>query len=174
MGSINLDEYSRTVPQQIQGNLRPRVLSEDAYKYKDIKLDLGFEIAVSNLPDSTPESTRDLTDLRNIQDVKQALLNLLTTVPGQKLLNPNFGLNLSHYCFEPITRITADHIARTILIEVPRQEPRLSISNLNVIGDIEEATYEIEFGIYVEELDNQAVTFKGLLNSDGFKFVYSD
>ena len=172
MSSINLTEFGTSSPQVTKDNLRPRVLSEDVYKYKDIKFDLVYEIANSNLPDSTPESTRDLTDLRNIEDVKNALLNLLTTIPGQKLLNPHYGLNLAHYCFNPITRITADHIARTILIEVPRQEPRLSITGLNVVGDVEEATYEIEFGMYVESLDIDTINFKGLLNSDGFKFVY--
>ena len=102
MASINLNHLKRSVPQVLKGE-RAHSVYEDSHKYMDISLDLTYISTANNLTDTNIHSNRDLLVLKNIEDVKQALLNLLTTIPGQKLLNPMFGLNLSHYCFSPIT-----------------------------------------------------------------------
>ena len=106
-----------------------------------------------------------------MSNIIQSLYNLLTTIPGQKLLNPAYGLNLSHYCFEPINNVTSDHIARSLLIEVPKFEPRIQITNLNVVGHRELSEYHITFGIHVPDYETDILTIKGIVNSDGFKFV---
>tara|TARA_R110002020_G_scaffold30367_9_gene95787 strand:- start:1571 stop:2092 length:522 start_codon:yes stop_codon:yes gene_type:complete len=168
MASIKLRGLEKIKPHITVDDPTPRVSSDDEFTFKDIKLDLEFEQDSTNLPDGTTINTKDLKDLRDINDIKQALINILNTSPGQKLLNPFFGLNLSHYCFDPITRITADHIARTILVETPMQDSRINIKHLHVEGNIDENTYNIGFNITIPGSNTDVVNIKGILNSDGF------
>jgi len=42
------------------------------------------------------------------EEIKQNLKNLLLTSPGERMMNPNFGVGLRHFLFEPrIHSITA-------------------------------------------------------------------
>ena len=170
MPAITLHGLEAAKPQATRHDLNPAVTPEDRFKYKDIKLDLEFSAVNNNLADSTSINTKDLLDLTDLHDIKQSLNNLFNTMPGQKLLNPKFGLNLAHFCFEPITQVTADRIARTILLEAPRQEPRIQIRHLTVEGDIESQTYRVGFNVHVDDSDLTAKYIKGKVNSDGFKF----
>ena len=171
MASIKLDGLQRVTPHAVINDLSPRVSFEDEFDYKDIKFDLEFGEDRSNAPDGTSINTIDLKDLRDAADIKQALYNLFSTMPGQKLLNPYFGLNLAHYCFSPITKITADHIARSILIETPRQDPRINIVNLQVVGDINMNTYNVTFTLALPSKKSSEIRIKGQMNADGFSIV---
>tara|TARA_R110000751_G_scaffold66754_1_gene136255 strand:+ start:14 stop:535 length:522 start_codon:yes stop_codon:yes gene_type:complete len=168
MGSIRLDGLQRVTPHAVINDPSPRVSFEDEFEYKDIKLDLSIGQDRSNAPDGTSVNTIDLKDLRDAEDFKQALFNMFTTMPGQKILNPYFGLNLSHYCFNPINKVTADHIARAILIETPIQDPRIRIAHLSVVGDISMNTYHITFTLVLPSKKSSEIRIKGILNADGF------
>jgi len=99
MASIKLTGFENVKPQANNNNASPRVVAEDTFKYKDIKLDLEISTDLSNSPDGTSVNNNDLADLRDQHDIRQALRNIFRTMPGQKILNPYFGLNLAHYCF---------------------------------------------------------------------------
>ena len=73
--------------------------------------------------------------------------------------------------FEPITNETGEAIADTILNGLPRQEPRIIIDGIKVVGFPDEQIYEIEFAIVVPHLNNNRFPFNGTMNSDGFKFI---
>ena len=164
MGSINIYGFEKDVPQVVEGDIRPNVTVGNEFTYKDIRFDLEYGAITDNNPADNSSNTTDLSDLRDLAAIKQAIFNLFTTVPGQKLLNPTYGLNLSHFCFEPITQITADHIARTVLIEAPKNEPRIDIIHLEIVGNGETNTYEITFSLTVPEYDNTVLNIKGIIN----------
>ena len=170
MASINLDSLKAVDPHITINDPKPHVGPDYAFKYKDIKLDLEYNTVNSNLPDDTSQGAKDLMDLKDMHDIKQAIYNLFNTKPGQKLLNPSYGLDLSFYCFDPVTQVTADHLARTILAEAPKQEPRISIKHLAVIGDAETGTYNISFNVDVPDNEVEMRLIIGKVNSDGFKF----
>ena len=169
MASINLDVLKKTHPQATADDPRLRVSSPDKYTYKDIKLDIVFGSILGNFPTNKPSNNSDIADLRDVEDIKQSIFNIFNTIPGQKLLNPNFGLNLTKYAFDPITEQTADHIARTILIILPAQEPRISIGKLNIIGNIEQSTYTVNMivNLHASGIENVYVT--GSIQQTGFR-----
>ena len=168
MASIKLDTFKMQSPQSVAYDKEPRTVDEERYVYKDIRLDLRFETDLTNSPDGTSINSGDLATLKDERELVNALKNVFSTLPGQKLLNPFFGLNLSHYCFDPVNRVTADHIARTILIETPLQDSRLNIKYLRVTGDQEAQQYSIEFTLDLPTLKAGLLNIKGILNSDGF------
>ena len=170
MSSINLNELKTVKPQAVEGDANPSIEDVDSYKYKDILLDLQYTTVNNNAANPSFFINTDLTDIRDMADIRNSIENLLTTRPGEKLLNPSFGLDLSSYCFDPVNRVTADRIARTILLEVPRNEPRVEVVSLDVVGYEEDGTYEITFGINIPDASVGTQKMKGRLNSDGFMF----
>ena len=78
-------------------------------------------------------------------------------------------MDLSNFVFEPITEQTADLLARTILRGLAAQEPRVTLTNLQVIGDQESNSYLITFVLQFPNLNINRVKFNGQLTTDGFK-----
>ena len=65
---------------------------ESGYLYKDVKLDLkSTRFGKPQL--YSEETLKDLDELQDGQAVINSVKNILTTTPGQKLLNPTFGLD---------------------------------------------------------------------------------
>ena len=172
MASIKLAGLKEIQPHIVEGDLNPRVLEEEDYLYKDIQLDLEIGDTIGNFPITKGKGISDIKDLRNIQDIKQSLLNIFNTVPGQKLLNPYLGLNLSKYLFDPINAQTADLIARSIYLGLPAQEPRITITHLSVIGSIDEGIYDVQFGIQYRDKQIEEVVFKGTLSQEGMDLSF--
>ena len=169
MGPIDLDFLRGATPQRTKDNLNPRVIREDTYTYKDLSFDLKLGKLVGNRPTDKGSNTSDLTDLTDIGAIKQSVANILNTKPGEKLLNPYLGMDLSNFVFEPITEQTADLLARTILKGLASQEPRVTLTNLQVIGDQESNSYLITFVLQFPNLNINKVKFNGQLTADGFK-----
>lgn len=170
MASIEVKFLERRDPHRTEADPNPNVVSGDKYIYKDIKLDLEVGQVRGNLPANKPLNSSDFEDLRDIADIKQSLTNILNTQPGQKLLNPYLGLDLSRFCFEPINSITGDALARAIMAGLPAQEPRIVISNLNVIGDQQLGMYTCEFTLSMRDKILRAFYLRGTLDTTGFKF----
>ena len=170
MGAITLEFLESVSPQSVENDMTPNVVSEDIYLYKDIKLDLTIGNVEGNIPTNKPFNTADFGDLRNIEDIKQSILNIMNTRPGQKLLNPSLGLDLSRFCFEPVNNIVGDLIARAITAGLPAQEPRISVVNLVVIGNPTAGTYNCSFNVSLKDDVLREFRINGMLDTDGFKF----
>ena len=170
MATINLNRFKQKPAQSVVNDEKPTVVPEETYVYKDISLDFTMGNVYGNAPADKGASPVDLTDLRDMEDIKQSLANIFNTMPGQKLLNPRFGLNLTRFVFEPMTQITADTIKRSIGMGLPMQEPRIEVIGIEVIGYRLEQTYDINITMTVKDTRINSRIFKGSLTSDGFKF----
>lgn len=88
----------------------PRIIPVDVNKRQAIGVRLPF--------DSPSVFTSTFTTK---EQVRSNLINLLLTYPGERILNPQFGVGLRNYLFEPdIDEILlTDIIRRQISIHVP-------------------------------------------------------
>ena len=119
---------------------------ESGYLYKDIKFDLATSRFTG--PQLYSESTlKDLEEIQDGQAVINSIKNILTTSPGQKLLNPKLGLDFRQYLFEPINSTTAYFLGYFIYNNLGIQEPRMVLNKLDIIGnpDMSEYNINIEF-----------------------------
>lgn len=115
-------------------NLEKVISNKSDITYTDLHLDLvGVPLGVE----------RDILVDNDIDAIRNSLSNLFTTIPGQKLLNPNYGLNLLQFLFEPVTPVTANTIGETILNGITRFEPRVTVDKVKVIGNVERNEYSI-------------------------------
>ena len=94
---IKLDELKRSKAEikSLQQN----------YLYKDIQFDLKLNKFIKRDLYATPQPP-DLAELTDARAVVNSVKNILTTAPGEKLLNPTLGLDLRYYLFEPINPST--------------------------------------------------------------------
>ena len=138
--------------------------------YKDIKLD--FETS-RFLRDELYSNTqpRDLDDIQDARAVINSVKNILTTTPGQKLLNPRFGLDLRNYIFEPVSNVTSFFIVSDVYENLGRQEPRITLESVTVAGDADRSQYDITIVLSIPNLDIYGLNLKATLNRDGYVVV---
>ncbi len=61
------------------------------------------------------------------ESVKQNLKNLLLTNPGERIMDPLFGVGLSHYLFENFSSAMPGNIKSDILFQVDKYMPFIEI-----------------------------------------------
>lgn len=167
--AIDLTLLEKRPPVATRGEPNPRVVDEDRFTYRDIRFDLELG-KLDSTRDFASKNTTDIASNDNVAAIEQSIQNILGTTPGEKLLNPYLGLDLRHFLFDPITKNTADRIARAVLNGLAQQEPRVTVSNINVAGIIERDEYEITIAILIPNLNNHSAVVVGSLTSNGFKF----
>ena len=139
--------------------------------YRDLHLDLSEE--------DSPRSTSlfgstTKTDLRTSIDegaILNSLKNIFTTTPGEKLLNPTFGLSLYQWLFQPADEFTAREIGEAIVEGIERYEPRVIIKNVNVKVQEEDNQYTIELVLTIPTLSIVNKTYTAILEQPGFDFL---
>ena len=139
--------------------------------YSDLHLDLKTEYTTQNQLYHTLNH-KDLVLDYNEEAIKNSLNTLFTTLPGQKLLNPEYGLNLAQFLFYPINNNYAENIGKTIYAGIKLYEPRITVSNINVYANIDDMSYEINITytipLFNDTNTNKKFKFLGILNKTGF------
>lgn len=64
--------------------------------------------------------------------IKNDLLQLLLTSPGERVMKPNFGTNIRRFMFENITEARLKSLRSNISTAIERYEPRVNVKNLDV------------------------------------------
>lgn len=147
--------------------LEPVLNQTDDILYRDIDLSVNVGIVKGDQLES-PENLKDLNTSVNFEAIKNSLINLITTFPGQKILNPEFGMNFGDLLFLPVSKARATVIGETISNTFVGFEPRIQITEIEVIADIELGEYELNLVINIPEFNNNPLNLKGRLNKSGF------
>ena len=146
MASINFNVFKK-----------PEVTT-NKYLYSDLHLD--FTNPINN----------DVKADYDMSAIKNSVVTLFNTLPGQNLLNPEYGLNLLQYLFEPASSTIARIIGAKIVKDVSLYEPRIRVQNVNVEVNPDEQMYTITLSISVPSL-NKNVQIVGTLNREGFSLL---
>jgi phage baseplate assembly protein W len=140
------------------------------YTYKDIFLDLETGNLKSNELFKSPQN-RDLVAIYDATAIKTSLSNLFNTNNGERVLTPNFGLNLKKYLFLPVTPQNALLIGNEIKSSIVMWEPRVTVQQIAVVTDADNYTYEITLVVSLNNLQNSSLTLPGILSNSGFQFI---
>jgi phage baseplate assembly protein W len=144
--------------------------SQSSFTYTDLKLDLEFDYTKNN----------ELLKRKEIKDIKidydyaairNSIFNLLNTVPGQRILNPYFGVNLQKYLFNRVTEIQAMNIGNDIVQAISKFEPRVVVQNVNVEVDEVNQQYNILLTLGLVGIDTtSSFRLVGTLSNSGLFF----
>jgi len=139
----------------------------DDFLYKDLKLDLGKGVYYNEqLNKSTP--LNDLEAIFDVESIKNSIKTAFLTAPGDKILTPEYGVDLRQYLFEPVDDFTSDIIKDHIEVKLPLMEPRIVIKNVDVIPIEDDNQYDISIQIDIPTLGITGLSIKGELKSTGY------
>lgn len=137
--------------------------------YTDLELDL----IINYTKNSSFNGIQEQKDIRadyDLNAIKNSIFNIFTTMPGQKILNPTFGLNLLYFIFNGINHSNANILGETILKGINKYEPRVNVENINVTMDIENQQYSIDMILSVPTLNINGLEIKSTLAESGYYF----
>jgi phage baseplate assembly protein W len=137
--------------------------------FNDIRLDLETNYT-KNTQLLKKREIKDIQNSENIGAIQNSIFNLFTTMPGQKILNPVFGLNLQQFIFSGLSELNGKLMAETILKGLNKYEPRVKVKNVNVEVDYDNNQYNIYLLLNVPALNNRVISLKGTLSESGYYF----
>jgi phage baseplate assembly protein W len=137
------------------------------FLYKDLSLDLQADRSFNSQLNKT-EYLKDVAGLYDVEAIRNSITNAFLTSPGQKILNPTYGVDLRQYLFEPVDDYIPSLIETDILENLPNSEPRIEVVNVTVTGDEENNQYDIELQINVPSLGITGISIKSTLATVGY------
>lgn len=140
------------------------------YLYKDLFLDIKNSYSY-NSQLNRKEELKDIAGSYDIEAIKNSIANALLTSPGEKILSPEFGIDLRRFIFEPVDEFTEEDIKEDIESNLPRFEPRIELENVEVQGLEDEQQYNIQLQINVPSLNVYGLSLRSVLNSNGYNFI---
>lgn len=106
--------------------------------------DTGFRYRDLSMPISPTVAGGDLKVLKDMECIKQSLSNLFSWKKGERVLQPEYGNPLFHIIDEPMSPATESKVRDELTRALERWEPRVVLTEVNIVGDADDHTYYIE------------------------------
>ena len=105
--------------------------------------------------------SNDLIALKNENSIARSVRNIIFTVPGEKMFNPDFGTDINASLFELLDETSAVVIKDQIEYSLETYEPRIRLLDVIVVPDFEGNGYDVEisYSIIGVDIDPQQISF---------------
>lgn len=105
--------------------------------------------------------SNDLIALKNENSIARSVRNIIFTVPGEKIFNPDFGTDINASLFELLDETSAVVIKDQIEYSLETYEPRIRLLDVIVVPDFEGNGYDVEisYSIIGVDIDPQQISF---------------
>lgn len=143
--------------------------NQKPFVYADLHLDLQEQYTINDNMNQRPE----INDFRldyDLDAIKTSLRTLFLTSPGEKILDPLYGLDLRPFVFEPVTTNKSFDLQRIVKSEINRYEPRVNVIGVDVVPMFDDNAYQISINLNIPGLSIGGVIFSGMLNRSGYTF----
>ncbi|MFN0122739.1 MAG: GPW/gp25 family protein [Blastocatellia bacterium] len=90
--------------------------------------------------------------------VRQSILLILETEPGERMMRPDFGCGLRRYLMKPNTTATRTLIQRDVIAALTAWEPRIEVRDVQVTAGEDPALALIEI-FYAHKRDGRQGSF---------------
>lgn len=103
----------------------------------------------------------DLIALKNENAIARSVRNIIFTVPGEKVFDPDFGTDINASLFELLDETSAVVIKDQIKYSLETYEPRILLLDVIVVPDFEGNGYDVEisYSIVGVDIDPQQISF---------------
>ena len=85
----------------------------------------------------------DLITLSNENAIARAVRNIVSTTPGEKFFDPDFGSSVGEILFENVDNITAVSIRDEIRSSLSNYEPRVELIDVDVDPNFDENQFDV-------------------------------
>lgn len=101
---------------------------------------LGGQLGVGMQSGPLPSPSGGIQLIRGDKAIRQSIMLLLTTVPGERVMRPDYGCPLNRLMFWPNDATTAGLAIHYVRQAVRRYEPRVRIVRLDAGADPRDAS----------------------------------
>ena len=101
--------------------------------------------------------TNDVVVSKDSSAIKQAIVNLLLTNKGERLMNPNYGSDIRKYLFEPLDYGTSYLIKGNIESTISKFEPRISVLRISCKPNYDDNGFDVEMTYRIQGTDDPPV-----------------
>lgn len=144
---------------------QPSTINQKNYLFSDVQLDLKEEVIFLK----NKKSKSDIIVNLDAEAIKNSITNLFSTRKGQRPLEPEFGINLEQYLFEPISPATANKIGNEIKTGL-KFEPRVKPLSINITVMTSEDGYRVDMLLYIIALSINTLISANLSRLTGATF----
>jgi phage baseplate assembly protein W len=102
--------------------------------------------------------TKDIATLTDVEAVKRSVRNLVNTNFYEKPFHPEIGSDVRRALFEPVSEPTANLLGRYVEDVIKNFEPRVELSNVICIGNIDSNAYEVVIEFYLQNVSSDLQT----------------
>jgi len=120
-------------------------MAREVFKYEpiDSEPDVAVGLALPiNIMRGKFKSTYTTTD-----QARTNLKNLLLTIKGERVFQPDFGTNLYKVLFEPNTEFLRDNIREEIKSSVSKWTPYINLKSIQVSGQDNTVRVKIDYSV---------------------------
>ena len=107
--------------------------------------------------------TGDVATVTDVNAVKRSIRNLLLTNHYDRPFHPEIGSNIRATLFENLSPITAALLSRNIETVIKTYEPRVELSSIKAIPNIDRNAYDVSIEFFVVNSPGELVTLDVLL-----------
>jgi len=86
----------------------------------------------------------DLVVLKNANAIARSIRNIISTSPGEKFFDPDFGSNVTKLLFENLDDISAISIRDEIENSINNYEPRVSLISVDTTPDYDNNSLDVK------------------------------
>ena len=104
-----------------------------------------------------------VSKLVNVNAVKNSIRQIFTWIPGERIINPEFGSNLRKYLYEPITEENQERIVAEIRQCALRWEPRIIVDRVvkaTTTDDVENNTVKLDIYYRIKGLNDKQFMYQ--------------
>lgn len=108
------------------------------------------------------------TLLKDVKSVGQQNLKMLVlTIPGERIMNPDFGVGISQYIFEQEGFFSSTEIENRILDQVEKYLSYIKITNIDIFERTDlQNTYQITIEYFIPSIANNQTLVLNLSPQD--------
>lgn len=144
--------------------------TDNGYLYKDLALDIEQNTLVEPGYTTFIRNT-DIKSSYDLAAIKNSLQNLFNTLPGQRFLFPEYGLDFYQFLFSPITELNGQILADKTLRSIKLYEPRVIPRKIIVTIDPDNNQYLLNIIIEVPAF-NTTIQTDFVLDTRKQTFIY--
>lgn len=159
MGSINIDYIKKDDT------------AKGGFLYSDLHLDLENDYKIKANYTKSGTQLVDIKIAYDIDAIKNSINAIFSTNLGERLLLPEFGVNIKRFLFSPVSSGTARAIGELLNEAIEKWEPRVLVNRLDITPIIDDARYDISLEFYIPSLKISEVFLGTILQGDGFMRV---
>ena len=107
--------------------------------------------------------TNDIVVSKDASAIKQAIVNVLLTNKGERLMNPRYGSDIRRFLFEPLDYGTAFQIKGNIRDTLERFEPRINVLDIKCKLYFTDNGFDVELQYSVRGTDDPPIAVEFFL-----------